>query len=426
MTAIRSYTKPAVVCEVWVQLVQGSKSFLLTQASCCRVSRSDPCGTDRRSKRGWGIWYVPSLDYDFYLLTITAHKPTEGTEATDITAFHPDQRDWEGKGVGRPDVLKSFAKPQGFTNPEYNLGFMYFDGLLVIDHEGQPLQPFRGIPLTLSSKLEGWRAEAIRRSDPRIRHMDLLVRMPVKVEPAANGILTRQALVKINAVVGRQNRFREQAGAISWGRPTARKARDFLWSLLPQHCRDNNLALPRDLTKQERWQLLALTVGTNPAKARTVENADKGMTREQYIDGVHRRAAQLPVARGSNARRQWKNAVRNATRQAAPESPSNAPTSPRDELELAQDVTDFLQVRHSASPALDEHHQPASAALALSALGALPAIPALPALPALAVPAVPSRSPEQVCGPLILGPVNPPFPVVRPGGYLCDEYTKFF
>lgn len=70
-----------------------------------------------------------------------------------MTAFDPEQRDWQEHGTGRPDLLKSSAKPQSFTDPQYNPGFMYFDGFLVIDHEGQPLKPFRVIPLTLSSKI---------------------------------------------------------------------------------------------------------------------------------------------------------------------------------------------------------------------------------------------------------------------------------
>lgn len=345
---------------------------------------------------------------NFYLLTAIAHKPAEGTKATDITAFHLDHRDWQEKGAGRPEVLKSFARPQNFTDPEYDLGFMYFDGFLVIDHKGQPLKPFRGIPLTLSSKLEGWRAEAIRRSDPRIRNTDLIVRMPVKVQPSANGIPTREAVVEVNAVVGRQGRFREQAGAITWGRPTATNIHDFLWSLLPQHCRDNNLALPRDLTNQERWQLRALNVGSNPEKARKIPNADKRITREQYIDGVRQRATQVPIARSGNVRRLRKEAVRSATREATFESLPNVSTSPREELEQAEDVvalpdaTEF-QLRDSASPL-----EPASAAFAASVA------------PATATAAT------RVRAPLILGPVNPPFPFVRPGEYLFDVYRMFF
>lgn len=45
--------------------------------------------------------------------------------------------------------------------------------------------------------------------------MDLMAGMPVKVEASANGIPTRKPLVKMNAIAGRQSRFREQAGAIA-------------------------------------------------------------------------------------------------------------------------------------------------------------------------------------------------------------------
>lgn len=46
-----------------------------------------------------------------------------------------------------------------------------------------------------------------------IRKTSLLTRMPVKVEPSANGTLTRKPLVKTNtAAAGRQNRLRKQDG----------------------------------------------------------------------------------------------------------------------------------------------------------------------------------------------------------------------
>lgn len=161
--------------------------------------------------------------------------------------------------------------------------------------------------------------------------MDLIARMPVKVEPRANGTPTREPLVMVNAVAGRQNRFREQAGAITWLRPTARNVHHFLWSLLPKHFRENNLSLPRDLTQQERWQLKALNVGQRPERARKVQNADKGMTREQYIDDVHQRA-RTPLSRGPSSRRFHKEATRMATREAKREATGDA--------ELAQDVTE--------------------------------------------------------------------------------------
>lgn len=284
---------------------------------------------------------------------------------------------------------------------------MYFDGYLVIDHEGQPLKPFRCIPFTLSSKIEGWRAEAIRRSDPRIRNMDLIARMPVKVEPSANGIPSRKPVVKTNALAGRQNRFREQAGGITWAKATAKNVRDFLWSLLPQDCRDNNLALPRDLTRQEIWQLRALNVGKKPQKARKVPNADKGMTRDQYIDGVRKRAAGILVPRVSNARRLHKEATRRALREATAESLPEVSSISQDEPEQVHEVAD-----------LQTASLPASAALAAPAI--------LNASTAPAAPSTPASLLSAVRAPLVLGPVNPPFPFVRPGEYLYDEQMVWF
>lgn len=296
---------------------------------------------------------------------------------------------------------------------------MYFDGFLVIDHEGQPLKPFLGIPLTLSSKLEGWRAEAIRRSDPRIRNMDLAARMPVKVEPSANGEPTREPSVKINAIAGRQNRFREQAGAITWAKPTARNVYDFLWSLLPPDCRDNNLALPRDLTSQERWQLRALNVGKKPERARKIPNADKRMTGDEYIDGVLKKAAGIQGPKGGNTRRLHKKAVRNARREATAETQPDA-SSIQDELETlphaptSLDAMELVQEDMALLDIASPVFQPAPAALAA------PAAPTAIAAPPAFAPRPLARIMPSTWA------VDPPFPFVRPGEYLWDEGRKFF
>lgn len=341
---------------------------------------------------------------------------------------------------------------------------MYFDGFLVIDHKNQPLRAFQGIPLTLSSKIEGWRAEAIRRADPRIRNMDLMARMPVKVEPSANGRPTRKPMVLENTLAGRQSRFRENAGAITWGKGGAKNVRDFFWALLPQHCKDNNLALPRDLTPTEKWQLLELNVGTKPEKARNAPKTDKGMTREQYIDGIRSRAAGQQGARGGNVRRLHKQIVR-GRREATAETQPEASTNLQDELELAPhspafDLTDE-QVHYpttSASPAPatapvfpivpaaipaptampSPAAMPSPFAIPAPVLLAAPVIPAAPiALTASVTPAtvpVPVPAPAPLLRPVpqvpVLrtrgrGPKNPPFPFVRPGEYLLVE-DRFF
>ncbi|MCJ1467044.1 hypothetical protein MMC07_005666 [Pseudocyphellaria aurata] len=330
-----------------------------------------------------------------------AHRPTEGTDATDITAFHPSHKDWQVNSPGRPDILKSFAKPQNFLDPGYVVGFMYYNGYLVVDHECQPLRAFRGLPLTLSSKLEGWRAEAIRRSDLRIRNMDLIARMPVKVVPRENGISIREPLVKVNAVAGRQKRFREQVGAITWLRPTARNVHDFLWSLLPKRCQENNPSLPRDLTQQERWQLKALNVGKRPDRARKVPNADKGMTREQYIDDVHQRAGTL-VSPGASSRRLRKETARMAMREAKREATADA--KPVQDLAVLLDFAAPVDVADNpALPTCDHFHE----------ISHQSAFTASAALSAFDVSAAPAATLFRA-------------PLVRPGEYFLDESRNLF
>ena len=234
--------------------------------------------------------------------------------------------------------------------PNYELGFIYFDGFLVLDYKSQPLKPFQNIPLTLSSKIEGWRAEAIRRADPRIGNKDLVVRMPIKVKQEANGETTRELSLKDNAIAARQSRYRDEAGAITWIRKPPTNVFNFLWSLLPQHCKDNNLSLPRDLTSQEQGKLKELNLGKRPDNARNKKKRDltsqdqgqlkalnlgkrpdkaqnkreeweKRTTNAEYIASVRAKAS----GRGGKARRQHKKAVRNARREFTAESQDQSP-----------------------------------------------------------------------------------------------------
>lgn len=63
------------------------------------------------AKEGWAYGNF-ILSFDLSLLTAIAHMPIKGTMTTNIRAFHPYQEDKREKGVGRPDLLKSFVEPR--------------------------------------------------------------------------------------------------------------------------------------------------------------------------------------------------------------------------------------------------------------------------------------------------------------------------
>ncbi|MCJ1467995.1 hypothetical protein MMC07_006621 [Pseudocyphellaria aurata] len=68
--------------------------------------------------------------------------------------------------------------------------------------------------------------------------------------------------------------------------------------------------------------LNSLTIsGKRPDRARKVPNADKGMTREEYVDDVRKRAAGTPAPRDGSVRRRRK-VTRMAKREATAESES--------------------------------------------------------------------------------------------------------
>lgn len=234
---------------------------------------------------------------------------------------------------------------------------MYFANCLVIDFRGLPIRPFTGLPLTLSSKIEGWRVEAFRRADPRISHEDLAARMCVKIEYAADGQQVQIPFARKGAISAKSRRYRESSGTVTWeGREGSEKLREYFWSLLPQHCKDNNLAMPRDLTEAEKAQVATINLGKYPKRARKTPaqgtpaqgsgRPRKRMTTEQYVQGIRNRAA---AAMDKEARSEKKT----RRRKAASKSKTTEPTAeapPVDGSDIPDREQDFVDLIDNADP----------------------------------------------------------------------------
>ena len=167
----------------------------------------------------------------------------------DITAFHPDQRDWSSSRPHRPPILSLWSEPPR-SAPTYHLGYLLFNGRLILDYAGNPIKAFRHLPLTISSAVGGFRIETWSRQDiHRLRIDDILARLRTRTTP--NG---QEPLQRGGNLYNRSNNFRLKSGLIDFRNrnDVARTAaRAYLDSLRTPAQRANNQALDRDLTAEE-------------------------------------------------------------------------------------------------------------------------------------------------------------------------------
>lgn len=113
---------------------------------------------------------------------------------------------------------------------------MMYKGRIVLDPDNHPVRNFREIPATISSAVEGWLMEAIRRTNSNISAVDFRARM--LREPSADG---KVKLITVNGVDMRMTRWRQAHRCISWVNRGGSKAfRNHLWGLMTKEMRDNN------------------------------------------------------------------------------------------------------------------------------------------------------------------------------------------
>ena len=189
---------------------------------------------------------------------IIAHElPDHGIDSMDITSFHPDQRDWGSSRAHWPTILTLWAEPPG-PRPTYPIGYLLFNGQLILDYAGTPIRAFRNLPLTISSAVKGFRLEAWMRQDiKRLRVHDVLARLRTWNTP--NG---RAPLHKQGDFTDRVHFFRIKAGLVTF-RPhnyaPQIAARNYMDSLRTPAQRASNLATDQDLTPDQLATLKAIS-----------------------------------------------------------------------------------------------------------------------------------------------------------------------
>ena len=176
-------------------------------------------------------------------------SPDHGVDSMDITSFHPDQLNWSSNRLHRPSILTLWSEHPG-SAPNYSLGYLLFNGRLILDYAGNPIRAFRHLPLTISSTVGGFRVEAWNRQDiHRLRIDDILARLRTRI--TAQG---REPLQRGANLFDRAHSFRQNSGLIAFrirSNATKNAARAFLDSLRTPAQRAANKAIDRDLTPDE-------------------------------------------------------------------------------------------------------------------------------------------------------------------------------
>ncbi|KAL8901527.1 MAG: hypothetical protein Q9207_005157 [Kuettlingeria erythrocarpa] len=189
----------------------------------------------------------------------------------DVTSFHIDQQAWGPTREHFPPILFEYA-PHELVKRAGELCYMYFHGHIVLDPSHRPVRAWPELNLTLSSKVEGFRLEALQRINPHISSRDLLARMlpKITIERSRKPDTVRSQL-KANALSMRKREFRGRNGMLSWKiREGSKEIREYMDSLLgPELVAKNNTRDMRPLTEGEIENIMYLIgKGRHPERSR--------------------------------------------------------------------------------------------------------------------------------------------------------------
>lgn len=121
------------------------------------------------------------------ILTFVGIQP-RGGHGSNITSFVSDQ-DWDESRDRRPDVLFIFQEEaiQVQHPPTEWYHVHYGKRERVVSPDNHHMLYYPGCPMTISSKCEPWRLEALRRLNPGLTNIDLYYRMPPTYEERNGG-----------------------------------------------------------------------------------------------------------------------------------------------------------------------------------------------------------------------------------------------
>ncbi|KAL8646664.1 MAG: hypothetical protein Q9210_006008 [Variospora velana] len=170
-----------------------------------------------------------------------------------------------------PDILFVYTRPYT-RQPAGQKRYLYVNGMLVIDSTNRPVRAWPELNLTVSSNVEGFRLEALQRTNPHISATDILARMPPNITRAKKGeveVIPQQ--LKPNALSMRKRVFRGNNGMLSWTpREGTMEIKNYLDSLLgPELVAQNSTRDMRPLSAKEIEQIMfVLGKGKHPERSR--------------------------------------------------------------------------------------------------------------------------------------------------------------
>ncbi|KAI9730004.1 MAG: hypothetical protein M1834_006202 [Cirrosporium novae-zelandiae] len=192
------------------------------------------------------------------------HKPKQGKRTADLTSYIPLHRTWGPGRAERPEILFELNN----INPPCTDPVTFLkdsNGRVVLDTLGWVVRDIPHIPRTISTKVEGWRIEAISRADSWICMQDFRARMPLSLTPTGGDSRPSTGTVAMRA---NHKLFKE---------------------LTPQMVEGNTTRGLRDLTRTEVGALYKEGYGTGFHKAgkRKLTDTQRQQNKEQYAADLH-------------------------------------------------------------------------------------------------------------------------------------------
>lgn len=210
-----------------------------------------------------------------------------------MTAFHPDQKDWGEERPFRPKILFQLDPPKDRKDPTYAVGNMMYNGHLLLDPDNRPIRNFHEIPLTVSSQVEGWVMEAIRRQHSKISANDFRARMPR--DPSGKNLRDihgkwtgpgKDPLSKSGSVDMRMTRWRMKHRCASWvERGGSKRLRDYFWEqLTPENQAANTTEWMSDVTDEMEMKLIeSLNLGQYPNRSNRKKTGQQGKPQDAIL-----------------------------------------------------------------------------------------------------------------------------------------------
>lgn len=210
-----------------------------------------------------------------------------------MTAFHPDQKDWGEERPFRPKILFQLDPPKDRKDPTYAVGNMMYNGHLLLDPDNRPIHNFHEIPLTVSSQVEGWVMEAIRRQHSKISANDFRARMPR--DPSGKKLRDihgkwtgpgKDSLSKSGSVDMRMTRWRMKHRCASWvERGGSKRLRDYFWEqLTPENQAANTTEWMSDVTDEMEMKLIeSLNLGQYPNRSNRKKTGQQGKPQDAIL-----------------------------------------------------------------------------------------------------------------------------------------------